>query len=117
MPARAVFAAPAKIDADIDPALADPVDDVQINERIIIGWQDRIVVAAIAIHQRRGTAGLFQRLRDCNVTITINGIYIGLDLLRMPFPVGPRQPEVDGGREGTGIFFPFRVEEIEEQKV
>lgn len=56
-------------------------------------------------------------LTDSNMTITINGIYIGLDLLRMPFPVGPRQPEVDGGREGTGIFFPFRVEETEEQKV
>lgn len=56
-------------------------------------------------------------LTDCHMTITINGIYIGLHLLRMSFPVGPCQPEVDGGRERTGIFFPFRVEETEEQKV
>ena len=63
MPAGAVFAAPAEIDADIDPALADPVDDVQIDKRIIIGRQDRVVITAVAIHQRRGTAGLFQPLR------------------------------------------------------
>ena len=63
MPARTVFTAPAQVDAHINSSLADPVHNVQIDKRIIVGRQNRIVIPAVAIHQGRRFAGFLQSLR------------------------------------------------------